>query len=287
MLKLRIIGDVNRDIWLVEPGITIGSGSHCELFLTGKGIQAEHAKIAVSSSGAVLENLCNDAHLLVNGQTIADKKPLKIGDEIALSSVRLIIVDPSKATQEKIEVSSAEWSIKANHSALNNRVYPISGPTVLGRSNECDVVLSVTHLSRKHAELFIEGERLKVRDLESANGTFVNGVKVTEKILKPGDELRLDTLSFTVMGGADEDLDKTSVRSVITPELAAAAMKTKATTNKPKPVTSARKERATAIREQLANGSTQKVAPVKDGFHLVPIILGVVVVLGLAAYFLL
>src|SRR5690606_311324 len=53
---------------------------------------------------------------------------------------------------------------------------------------------------------------LYVRDLGSANGTFLNGERVNEARVRRGDELRFDTLSFGVIGPPSEDLDKTSIR---------------------------------------------------------------------------
>lgn len=161
---------------------------------------------------------------MINGKSAGAEKSLKIGDEISLAGIRLLVVDPKEgfvAKQPAMEASSSPWSIRANHSALNNRVYPITGKMVLGRSNECDITLSVTHLSRKHAELSVVGNKLLVKDLDSANGTFVNGKRIKEETLRKGDELRLDTLSFSVIGPADE-MDKTSVRAAINPATLAA-----------------------------------------------------------------
>jgi pSer/pThr/pTyr-binding forkhead associated (FHA) protein len=55
---------------------------------------------------------------------------------------------------------------------------------------------------------------LFVKDLGSANGTFLNGKQIVESRVKRGDELRFDALSFGVIGPAD-DLAKTTVRGPI------------------------------------------------------------------------
>lgn len=58
---------------------------------------------------------------------------------------------------------------------------------VVGRSEECDVRLDSLNVSRRHCELLaLPGAHL-VRDLGSHNGTFVNGRRVTERALNPGD----------------------------------------------------------------------------------------------------
>jgi hypothetical protein len=227
MLKLRVLGDEKKDVWLVDPGLVIGSAAGVGLHLSAAGVKDKHAQVIVNGDSVSLKNLCADTQLLINGKAAGAEKPLKIGDEISLAGVRLLVVDPKEgfvAKQPAAESSTSPWSIRANHSALNNRVYPIAGKMVLGRSNECDITLSVTHLSRKHAELSVVGNKLLVKDLDSANGTFVNGKRIKEETLRKGDELRLDTLSFSVIGPADE-MDKTSVRTAISPSSMAAAEK--------------------------------------------------------------
>ncbi|MCL6623859.1 MAG: FHA domain-containing protein, partial [Fimbriimonadales bacterium] len=49
-----------------------------------------------------------------------------------------------------------------------------------------------------HAEFVLMPEGLKVRDLGSTNGTLVNGQRVTETILRPGDEVQLGITRFRV-----------------------------------------------------------------------------------------
>ena len=51
---------------------------------------------------------------------------------------------------------------------------------VLGRSRDCDVVLADTNVSRRHAELVRHGGGFVLRDLDSTNGSLVNGRRVRE-----------------------------------------------------------------------------------------------------------
>ena len=62
---------------------------------------------------------------------------------------------------------------------------------VLGRSRGCDVVLSSEAVSRRHAQLFFRDGNWVIRDLGSANGTRVNGVRVGRCRLRPGDRVAL------------------------------------------------------------------------------------------------
>jgi DNA-binding CsgD family transcriptional regulator len=79
------------------------------------------------------------------------------------------------------------------------------GTVVLGRDASADVAYPVDGVSRKHARLVIAADGdLRVVDLASRNGTFLNGRRVEEASLRDGDELRLGpvTLRVVFVGGA-------------------------------------------------------------------------------------
>jgi hypothetical protein len=70
------------------------------------------------------------------------------------------------------------------------------GPTgaTMGRSRECDVVLTDPNVSRKHAEIRPRGGSWVVTDLGSTNGVTVNGRRIDgPAVLKAGDEIELGT----------------------------------------------------------------------------------------------
>jgi hypothetical protein len=62
---------------------------------------------------------------------------------------------------------------------------------VLGRSSSCELVLGDDTVSRRHAELRVEEGRWLLRDLGSANGTYVNGRRVVEAEVRSGDVVHL------------------------------------------------------------------------------------------------
>ncbi|MEM6458855.1 MAG: ATP-binding protein [Planctomycetota bacterium] len=76
---------------------------------------------------------------------------------------------------------------------------PDHEPQQIGRSSEA-LPLTDQTISRRHAELTPDGGRWVLRDLGSSNGTFVNGVRVTEqRRLRPGDQVRAG-MSLLVFG---------------------------------------------------------------------------------------
>ena len=70
---------------------------------------------------------------------------------------------------------------------------------VLGRSRRADHTLLDQSVSSSHCQLVYEENRLFIRDLESKNGTFVNGVRIESSPIYVGDEVRLGKTKVTVV----------------------------------------------------------------------------------------
>ena len=68
----------------------------------------------------------------------------------------------------------------------------------IGRRESCDVCLRFPNISGQHVELVFEDDCWRVRDLGSTNGIKINGVRVQEKTLRPGDEISIANRKFTI-----------------------------------------------------------------------------------------
>ncbi len=69
--------------------------------------------------------------------------------------------------------------------------------TVLGRRHDCDLRIPLPTVSRRHCEIERNGEALKIRDLDSSGGTFVNEQRIQgERGVKAGDYIRIGPLVF-------------------------------------------------------------------------------------------
>ena len=73
-----------------------------------------------------------------------------------------------------------------------------SSVTVVGRRQDCDLCIPLMVVSRRHCEINQDQGRLKIRDLGSRNGTFVNGLLTKNSNLNPGDTIGIGPLSFSV-----------------------------------------------------------------------------------------
>jgi pSer/pThr/pTyr-binding forkhead associated (FHA) protein len=73
-------------------------------------------------------------------------------------------------------------------------------PFVIGRRSDSDCALPLAFISRHHCQFILNDDQVLVQDLESYNGTFVNGQKASHPLpVRHGDELSLGPVSFRVV----------------------------------------------------------------------------------------
>ncbi|MEM6954507.1 MAG: GGDEF domain-containing protein [Myxococcota bacterium] len=81
------------------------------------------------------------------------------------------------------------------------KMFPLEGGAHdIGRGGDASIVLTDTEISRRHAIFHVQGNEVRVEDLNSTNGTFVNGDQVNEQTLRDGDKIQVGTttiLKFT------------------------------------------------------------------------------------------
>lgn len=91
------------------------------------------------------------------------------------------------------------WKLVATE---GQRSVPIvSGrPMIVGRSVACELSLNDPTVSRQHAEIEVAagGEGIRVRDLASTNGTFLNGQRIYEGVAPPGSRLSFGKVAFEI-----------------------------------------------------------------------------------------
>src|SRR4051812_7338078 len=79
----------------------------------------------------------------------------------------------------------------------------LEGETSIGRRPDCDIVVMNSQVSRRHAQITGVSGTFTVADLGSANGTYVNGVRVSEQVLKEADRIELGKDRIPLLFTAD------------------------------------------------------------------------------------
>ena len=87
------------------------------------------------------------------------------------------------------------------------KIFPLrEGASVIGRAEACHIMVVAKGVSRRHAQVVVEGGEASVRDLGSSNGVYVNGKKVSSDTpIKQGDIVGLGSFKFTFEGGDESD----------------------------------------------------------------------------------
>jgi pSer/pThr/pTyr-binding forkhead associated (FHA) protein len=156
---------------------------------------------------------------LLNGEKISERRQLKDGDEITIGATQLKFVqdDDEGATRAASSQDSAKGlgrniperkgkgplqvKLKIADGPLQGGVFKDwEGPLLIGRSLDNHVVLVDDLVSGHHAQIVQEGERYYIKDLDSDNGTFLNGVKIQREELSSGSKIKAgaSTLVFEI-----------------------------------------------------------------------------------------
>ncbi len=98
-------------------------------------------------------------------------------------------------------------------------MYKISkNETTIGRGSQADIQVIDEGISRRHASIRLDGDRVVVADLGSTNGTFLNGEKVTSQALSDGDKIQVGSttiLKFTFHDSLDENFQRQMYESAL------------------------------------------------------------------------
>jgi hypothetical protein len=97
------------------------------------------------------------------------------------------------------EIGGPALVVRSGGGRAGESFVPTGERTLIGRSPDCDIFLDDVTVSRRHAELLREGERLVIRDLGSLNGTFVNRRRIESAVLEDDDELQIGKYRLTFL----------------------------------------------------------------------------------------
>lgn len=228
MYQLRF-KDNSRPVFPITGNVcTLGCAKDNTLVLNTSTVDDSHARLIQHDGRLFLQDNKSRRGSFVNGKKVKYKE-LNHGDVVSIGNVHFDILEaednnltstriPAAVAQQRSAVHvAATWRLVSDSSWLSGKVFELAGDsTLLGRGKDCDIVIPGNHLSRSHALLLKQGGKLILKDLDSANGSYVNESRINgELVIKPGDRLRFDVYSFRVQGplSADTGTNRTSETS--------------------------------------------------------------------------
>lgn len=215
MLQLQLKNQA--PITVSKAKFTIGQADRNNLVINDTSVDPVHALLIIDNQRILLKDNTSQGGSYVNNIRVTERA-IKPGDNLRFGNIEVTVLDGSqKPIQKKKAANSSQWVLKADSSWLEGQSFPLTkSKSIVGRGSQCDITIPGTHLSRQHAELTIQGNRLQIKDLASANGTFINDRPITDGMAKAGDQIRFDVYSFR-LEGPTVDRHKTQVRAPAQP----------------------------------------------------------------------
>lgn len=155
-----------------NAGATIGCDSADTITLDAYGLARSHVKFVESKNKICIKgkNLYTD-----------ENSRIMSSDEIAVGKRYTVKTEP--------EINIAIHPKQED----TNKTLGILGMSqiTIGRNSDNDIVFKNMRTSGKHCMIYKQGSIFRIKDLNSKNGTYVNGSKVTEKALNDGDVINI------------------------------------------------------------------------------------------------
>lgn len=208
MLKVQEKGKPETAVWLDQADVIIANDDSGNLKFKSTTTDKSFVKIQIDNDRIYLADMTFNQPIFLNDQPIppGSKRAVKHGDQIQIANSFFEILNPKNAVT-KLQATEKDtlvrgdglWKLKAVGNWLDGQVFKIQGKTVLGRDSTCDITIPGSHLSRRHVEFIPTDTTLHMKDLDSANGCFLNGKRCKEAKLKDGDEVKFDILVFRII----------------------------------------------------------------------------------------
>lgn len=116
-----------------------------------------------------------------------------------------IMYNDTKSVGKKKKKKSVDFGLEVvdagdNHNLKRGGVIPVNEVLTMGRSEDNMVILEDRYVSSHHLKIYFRNTDYMLEDLNSTNGTFLNDVRVRNKVtLNKGDKIRVGTSTFKVL----------------------------------------------------------------------------------------
>lgn len=187
---------------LLTPGThTVGRGHRATVKVVHDSLSREHARLVIDSQRNVtVEDLRSLNGTFINQEKVTATTPLREEDHLRLGDVEVQVTRgaPSQKPQRPA------YLVFLDAPRRGRVVTADQSSSILGRGRDCTVSIEDSTVSRRHARLepLPQGDGWLLEDLESANGTTVDGANIQQCILKGGETIQLGDVRL-LFGGRE------------------------------------------------------------------------------------
>lgn len=153
----------------------------------------------------------------VNGRQVRRLAMLRTGDSVYVDGHELRLVGgeaPAAPGNEEAPAQNAEADprivLRGIGGRHHGRCFTLDTPRLVGRASGADIRIDDPAFADRHARLELVGGRVRLRDLGSEEGSVVNGERVRDALLRPGDQVVFDANDRFVVEAPIRDLPPTT-----------------------------------------------------------------------------
>ncbi len=193
-----------RAILLAERALTIGRAPDNDIVLTSRFVSAHHARIEPQSALHQIVDVGSTNGLLFEGKRVPANSPLALADGDVLR-----IGDPATGNFVTLTYRNPR-ATRVAAAATVAQSYPLdpNDPQITIGRDGSDITLDNPQVSRQHAVIERAGGQHILRDVGSANGTFVNGQRITQHTLVRGDVIQIGAFKLVYDGDSLDQYDQ-------------------------------------------------------------------------------
>ncbi len=211
-VDLEYIIQVDGDDFPLLESLTVGRHLDNDIVVAGEDVLDFHLRLEPTPRGPRVIPL-GEATAILNGEDQAGPAGLISGDVLQVGHYEVAFTVVSRHPQQ-----ADEWWL---HADSDDAQYKVVGELHAGRAEDNEIMLIDDHISRHHATFRLADGVVWLKDMGSANGTFVNGTRISGGArLFHGDQVAFDVLGFQLVGKGAE---LTDIRRVNTDDSKAAA----------------------------------------------------------------
>ena len=193
--KVWVLRSNHQEDIVLQGQLIVGRDPECDICIPDHRISRQHAKILITSSGLIVQDLNSRNGTTVNDEKINSPKLCQTGDQLKFHNLPFTVETLPPETNEVLVLR-----------ATNQLDIKLQGQLVVGRDSACEVYIDNELVSRKHATITSTKLGVIIEDLNSINGTFVNDFRIVSPArLKAGDSVRFHENTFSVEKEIDPD----------------------------------------------------------------------------------
>ena len=185
-----------------DQPVIFGRAVDATVFIEDPAVSRQHAQVERSGDSYTITDLDSHNGTFVNGKQIVQAR-LKNGDEIVIGKYHILFMDDSPAVKEASDMmllkeeskhaaklDEKSWFLSVTAKNFEQTTFLQKSDYLVGKSNDCDIILTGWKVSAVHAMLVKDSGGIKLINVSDKKPVLLNGKPAPKKItISPNDEI--------------------------------------------------------------------------------------------------